>query len=150
MKEVIPLSALRRNILIFVLLPNLLLLVISLVYGNITREAICAGEDVVSCIFKKNMHLYCPGCGGSRALVYLLNFDLLRSFIYYPPLLVSIIFILDLDLRAFISFLKNDFSFLRSFRTKFLILIPIFIIANFIIRNVLLVAFGIDFIGDVI
>ena len=143
-------SALRRNILIFVLLPNLILLVISLVYGNITKEAICAGEDVVSCIFKNNVHLYCPGCGGSRALVYLLNLDLLRSFIYYPPLLVSVIFILDLDLRAFISFLKNDFSFLRSFRAKFLILIPIFIIVNFIIRNVLLVAFGIDFIGDVI
>lgn len=144
------LSKTRKQILLLFLLPNLLLLVISLVYGHVTEEAMAAGEEAVSCVFKHNMHLYCPGCGGSRSLVYLLNLDLINSFVFYPALPVSLLFIIDIDLRALISFLKNDPRPLNSFNTKSLIIIPVVIILTFIVRNVALVAFGIDLLGDIL
>ncbi len=143
-------SKTRKQILLLILLPNLLLLAVSLVYGHITEKAMAAGEEAVSCVFKNNMHLYCPGCGGSRSLVYLLDFNLFKSFVFYPALPISLLFILDIDLRAFISFVKNDPRPLHSFNTKFLIIIPIVIIITFITRNVALVAFGIDILGDIL
>ena len=95
----------------------------------------------------KYMWLYCPACGGTRAMWYLLHFDLLHSFIYNPfvPILAAIV--LYCDVRALVSFIKgrNKFFYLSEKLTWILVGS---LLTFWIIRNILLVFFGYDPIGD--
>ena len=143
-------SAFRKRLLLFFLISNLLLLAVSLLYAHVTALSMESGVEAVSCIFKHNMKLYCPGCGGSRSLVYLLRLDILRSFILYPALPYCAFLVLDMDVRAVISFIKDSPSAVRGFRLNSLIAVPVLIMLSFIIKNILLVCFGIDIIGDII
>lgn len=36
------------------------------------------------CMFRRVTGLYCPGCGGTRALFFLLRGQMIRSFFYHP------------------------------------------------------------------
>lgn len=36
------------------------------------------------CIFYEKYHLFCPGCGGTRAVICLLQGDIIGSFLYHP------------------------------------------------------------------
>ena len=143
-------SVFRKRLLLFLLISNASLLTVSLIYAHITALSMESGIEAVSCLFKHNMKLYCPGCGGSRSLVYLLRFDILRSFIYYPALPVCALLVLDADVRAIISLIKDSPGAILGFRINALIIIPIIIILSFIIKNILLVCFGIDILGDII
>ena len=143
-------SLFRKRLLLFLLISNAALLTVSLIYAHITVLSMESGIETVSCIFKHNMKLYCPGCGGSRSLVYFLRLDILRSFIYYPALPVCALLVLDADVRAIISLIKDSPGAILGFKINALIIIPIIIILNFIIKNILLVCFGIDILGDII
>ena len=143
-------SAFRKRMLLFFIISNAALLTVSLLYAHITALSMESGVEVVSCIFKHNMKLYCPGCGGSRSLVYLLRLDIIRSFIYYPALPVCAMLILDADIRAVISFVKNSPKAIMGFRLNPIIVVPVLIMLNFIVKNILLVCFGIDVLGDII
>lgn len=141
-------SKTRRNILIFFGLSNIALLAASLIYGYITSYSISTGEEIIVCFFKESLHIYCPGCGGSRSLYYLLRLDIIKSFIYFPALIISLFIILELDVRAAVSFVKDDPSPIFKFNKNELLIIPIVIFLNFFIRNILLFS-GIDYIGDI-
>ena len=143
-------SPFRKKLLLFFIISNVSFLVVSLLYAHVTAIAMESGVEAIHCVFKHNIKLYCPGCGGSRSLVYLLRLDLLRSFICYPALPVTALLILDADIRAVISFVKNSPKAILGFRTGALISIPTIIILNFVVRNILLICFGIDMIGDII
>ncbi len=43
--------------------------------------------DNTSCFFHELTGLYCPGCGGTRAFIALMEGDLARSFFYHPIVL---------------------------------------------------------------
>lgn len=40
------------------------------------------------CWFYQNFHIYCPGCGGTRAVIALLHGQFLRSVYYHPVVLL--------------------------------------------------------------
>lgn len=42
------------------------------------------------CMFHRVTGLYCPGCGGTRALLLLLRGEIARSFCYHPVLLYAV------------------------------------------------------------
>ena len=46
------------------------------------------------------------------------------------------------------SVIKDDEKEFSGFNMNWLILIPVVIILNFIIRNILLLGFGFDYLGD--
>ncbi len=143
-------SSYRRKLLFIFLLFNVCLLAASLIYGHITKVAIDEGREAVECVFKRNMNLYCPGCGGSRSLVALLELDIIKSFIYYPALPLALVLIIDIDIRAVLSFIKDSSTPLDGFRLNSLISIPVVIFLNFIIKNLLLLFCGIDVLGDIL
>ena len=58
--------------------------------------------------------------------------------------------ILDADVRAVISFVKNSPKAIMGFRLNSIIVVPVLIMLNFIVKNILLVCFGIDILGDII
>ena len=143
-------SAFRKRLLLFFIISNTVLLTVSLLYAHITALSMESGVEAFSCIFKHNMKLYCPGCGGSRSLVYLLRLDIIRSFIFYPALPVCSLLVLDADVRAVISLVRDSPKAIMGFRLNSIIVVPVLILLNFILKNILLVCFGIDILGDII
>ena len=105
--------------------------------------------EALKCVFLNKLHLYCPGCGGTRAVYALLNFDFVASFIYNPIVILGGIAYLYYDARAIIAICKKDEEYFLKRKFTLLMVLAGILIAYFIIRNVLLLN-GIDLIGDVL
>lgn len=140
-------SKLRKNILIIFLSLNLFLLLSGISYGLCIGSFESAGKEAFPCYFREHFGLYCPGCGGSRSLYFLITLDLWRSFVYFPALPIAAILIFILDVFALLSFIYNDERILKKLNLNLFIIIPAVIILNFLLRNALLL-FGIDYIGN--
>ncbi len=136
-----------RAIALFLLF-NLSLLTVSLIYAGLVEESAANGEELIPCFFKNNLRFYCPGCGSSRALVALLHFDLIGALLLSPGLVTAFFIIVYLDIRVLIGIIKNDSKYLSLYSPKLLILLVSVIVLNFILKNLLLFAFRIDLIGD--
>ena len=120
---------------------NLLVVSVSLFYNFLFLRGY-----VGKCQFYNTFGLYCPGCGGSRSLNALLNFKLLKSFIFYPPIIVTSLLILFEEIKLLYSFFSK-----KEYRLnlKFILIIPVSILISFVIRYVLL-SFGIDPLGNIL
>lgn len=103
------------------------------------------------CLFHEIFHLYCPGCGGTRAMDAFLQGNFLYSFLYHP-------FIVYVALVLSYYYISAGYTFLIKRNGKIYYKIPIWVlivaallvIVNFIVRNILLVYFQIDFMKDLI
>ena len=120
------------------------LLLLFLAGGALYLGLAARAPDLFACAFARGVHLYCPGCGGSRALYALLRFDLLGSLLAKPALL-----------RGGATLLYSELALLgyaRGGRVRALpaILFGAFLVLFFLVRNILLVAAGIDPLGDLI
>ena len=138
----------RKRILLFLFVLDFSLIAFTLLFTVFFNplEIIEKGTES-SCIFQKLYGIYCPGCGGTRAVGYLLSFDLLNSFLHYPPLFVGIFLLIWLNSLFIYSFKKNSFYYIKKHKYYEFLLIPISILGLFFIRNILL-HFGIDTLGD--
>ena len=105
-----------------------------------------------ACKFSQTLHLYCPGCGGTRAVKHLLHFDLVRSFLSHPiPIYAGILL-----LRIWVALLHNALfcrqpsgkSHWKLFYQWEMWTILVVVIGFFILRNVALVVFKCDYLGD--
>ncbi len=132
----------KKRILLFLAL-NILVLAASLVYNFLFE-----GGAVGNCVFLSVFGFYCPGCGGSRSLNALLDLNFIRSFIYYPPIIITSLILLYTDIMFIISTVKNEKRII-GVSYKIFLLIPASIIIQFAVKNILL-SFGIDILGNVI
>ena len=100
------------------------------------------------CGMVEYLHLYCPACGGTRALEALLSFDILRS-LYCNPIVVSgaLYFLI-----AEVYMIRH---LIRKKERRSIIRMPVVLavlgawLAFFAVRNVLLLC-GIDMLGDIL
>ena len=136
----------KKKIILLFIAVNGGILALSLVYALIFNLF----PELFACSFKENLHLYCPGCGGSRAVTRLLSLDLVGSLIAFPPLYFAIGAIAELDIRMLLSIFKNDARLLRSYRPTAFIIFAAVLIVHFILRNALLLWLGIDPLGDIL
>ncbi len=109
----------------------------------IFKELLLNGPMSAECAFYSLFSLYCPGCGGTRSLGALLEFNLIKSFILYPPILITVGFIIYLDVLGIISLARRSYDPIFSFKGRYTVIIPLSIMLFFVIRNVLLFL-GID------
>lgn len=72
--------------------------VISLVVGGILAASLIffliAGKQLIqlpACIIYEKTGFYCPGCGGTRSVLALLQGDFLKSLWYHPVVLYTVI-----------------------------------------------------------
>lgn len=142
------LSTYQRRALTVFLIINLSVLAVSLIYTFLMNHLTDIGA--FECKFKELYHLYCPGCGGSRSVKHLLRFDFFSAFLSYPPMAIMLFFFMCIDLRALLSIIRNNKKLLTDFNLNWLISLPIVILLNFFFRNILLIYFGIDYLGDII
>ncbi|MBE5984300.1 DUF2752 domain-containing protein [Lacrimispora sp. AGF001] len=96
------------------------------------------------CIFHSLTGLYCPGCGGTRAVRTLLQGDLRMSVQYHPLVLYTVIAVLAEGIIRFIS-KKRKHPLDHKKRERILILIgAAIVVINWIFKNYMLVVKGID------
>ena len=100
------------------------------------------------CIIRRHFRIYCPACGGTRAFTALLEGDIAQS-LHYNPIIVLFI----LDLLTMVSCHIYEKKYNRKYITAWIRIITnmlflMFIIAYSIVRNYLLLAKGIDMLGD--
>ena len=100
------------------------------------------------CVFKVFFHLYCPFCGGTRALFALLRADLPAALRFHAPLTLFCFFLLFYDLRALILILRRRPSPFHLPAWVWWSWAGLFC-GYFLLRNALLFA-GIDLLGDFI
>ena len=75
-----------------------IVLVVAVVVFFVLRSRIMGGDDLAlregSCKFSLYFHLYCPGCGGTRAIARMTMFDVLGSLVANPvPVYGSVLFV---------------------------------------------------------
>jgi len=138
---------LKKNLIILIAL-NSSLLLFAVIYTLLFSKGQIF-EEATECYFKERFNLYCPGCGGTRGLKSFLKFDLVSSFIYYPPIPISAFVIIAYDLRLSLTLIRGESEITDNYKYYSFLLIPISIILTFLIKNILLF-FGIDPIGDIL
>lgn len=96
------------------------------------------------CLFRAMTGLYCPGCGGTRAVRYLLQGEWLLSFRFHP-LVPYTALVLILEAVSFLAAgLCGDRRLYLGHEKLFLYLAAAIVAVNFAVRNYLLVWQGID------
>lgn len=101
------------------------------------------------CGIRTRFGIYCPGCGGTRAVEAFLSGEILQSLKFNP---IVLLFLADIVLTiavAVVGVLKKE----RNYKISRIILvynwaILAFFAIYFVLRNVLLVKFGVDMLGD--
>lgn len=102
-----------------------------------------AGQGTIPCLFRILTGLYCPGCGGTRALKALLHGNLCLSFCYHP-LVPYLAFFVPVLLLHFIYCRKKKKTFSRKLAENVLRYGIIVLIGNWILKNACLLFFGND------
>ena len=100
------------------------------------------------CPFHELFHIYCPGCGGTRALFELFQGHILESLYCNPAVFLGLILILYYEIGAIVTIIKNNGKCYYYQKGKliygYLIIVTLFTV----VRNYLLVGMKIDMLGD--
>ncbi len=100
------------------------------------------------CIIHDVLHIYCPGCGGTRAIFALLNGHVLESLYYNPAVVLGLVITLHYELGVLITLIKKNGK--RYYCTS---LIPLIVcgavlVAFTLIRNYILIELEYDMLQD--
>ncbi len=101
------------------------------------------------CLFHDYLFLYCPLCGGTRAVSELLRLHLVSAFSYNALVVLLVGILLVADLIAWIRFLARREPILRIPRYTWVLLL-ILLFSYAILRNYLMIAYGMDPLGDLV
>jgi hypothetical protein len=97
----------------------------------------------VECLFWKFFGIYCPGCGGTRAVIALLHGKFLLS-AWYHPLVMYVVVMYGLFMLSH-TLEKIHFPAIKGmkFRTGIMYGALVVLALNFVLKNVLKFCFGI-------
>lgn len=99
------------------------------------------------CFLHDWFFLYCPACGGTRAAEALLRLDVLSALRYNALAVMFAIVAVAFYAKAWIRLNRRE-ERLIIFPNKFWTVCSILIVSFFVLRNLLLIIFGIDPLGD--
>ena len=104
---------------------------------------------IPSCILHDWFHIYCPLCGGTRAVEELLHFHWLESLRFHPFVMVFALLIGVWYGIAWVRLVRGKSLFVEIPK-PLSISLAIGLILFWILRNFLLIAFHIDPVGDLV
>ena len=97
------------------------------------------------CMINKYLGIYCPGCGGSRAVKALLEGRILDSIIYHPLVLYTVVIYFSFMIPRTLFYITKGKIKGINFHYWFLYGALVILIVNFVLKNVLKFCFGICF-----
>lgn len=102
---------------------------------------------VFPCILYNVFGIYCPGCGGTRSIIFLLQGKIIESFLAYPATLIVVVGVSIFVIKYILSLLLQKVK-KPKLRISYLFIVLGVIVVNWIIRNILLIRYGITIIGQ--
>jgi hypothetical protein len=105
--------------------------------------------QVSTCIMHNLLHIYCPFCGGTRAMVALSQGKIWQSLCYNPLSAYLAAGFIVFDIIAAIRIKRNHPTPLSIPRLYWIVGIVIAVLV-FLVRNVALIGFGLDNLGDLV
>jgi len=104
---------------------------------------------IPACTFKKITGLYCPGCGGTRAVAAFLTGHFVKSFRYHPFVPYCGILYIVFMARGTIAFLsKGKYQYMK-FRDGYIFAGIAILLLQFIIKDAMLIGFGKDIMAGI-
>ena len=122
----------------------LLLVLLFPLYRYLATEVL---DFASGCVLHDLLLLYCPMCGGTRAMQALLSFDLVGAFSYNALFIFLVAVFLVLDVIALIRLLRGK-ERIWCTPTWFWVSLTVLLIGYGVLRNYLMIAHGIDPVGD--
>ncbi|MGN0370144.1 MAG: DUF2752 domain-containing protein [Butyrivibrio sp.] len=93
---------------------------------------------ITTCPFYLITGIYCPGCGGTRALHALIHGHIIKSLYYHPLVIYGVILGLVFYISQTLRFLSRGKIKGLHMRTAYPVIAGIIILLNWIIKNVIL------------
>ena len=93
--------------------------------------------------------IYCPMCGGTRAVAALVRFDFLAAWNYNAFVVLLAFAVLALDVWAWVRYAQKKEPLIVLPKWSWIVL-AVALLTFFILRNVLMIFFGIDPTGDLV
>ena len=116
-----------------------------LVAGFVVFTLLLKDREEMQCAFYSLIGLYCPGCGGTRAVYSLLRLRIFDAIKYNITVPFGAFVYIYYNVRAFIAGLKNDTEYFKNQKYPLCIVLVAVLLLNFVLKNVLLLFFGIRF-----
>ena len=104
--------------------------------------------SLMPCYMHDFLHLYCFGCGGTRAVKELLGLNILGSVMCNPIVVYGMLMFGYYYIGGWFRYISHPWKRHFRFHKWMTILTMVVVIGIFIIRNVLLVIWKIDYLGD--
>lgn len=98
---------------------------------------------ISSCWIWKHLHLYCPGCGGTRALIALAQGHPLLALWYHPAVPLAVVWWTIYMASQTIWRLRGKTGWVLRYSDRWLAAFALIVGINCIVHNLLLAAFGI-------
>lgn len=96
------------------------------------------------CWFYQNWHIYCPGCGGTRALTALAHGRLLRALYYHPAVPVTAALVAVYLISQTLWRLRGRQGRALHYDTRWPWMLAGLLLFNCLLRNALLLGLGIE------
>jgi len=120
----------------FILFPVCIILII---LSQLTMSQFLSFPE---CVVFKNIHIYCPGCGATRALYYLVHLKLQRSFMLHPFVIYTSFVYITFMMRCFYRRNLSEKYFNKIRVERYLYFGAFIILVQWIIKNYLYLKFG--------
>ena len=105
--------------------------------------------DIFGGCLMHRFFIYCPLCGGTRAVAALIRFDFLAAWNYNAFVVLLVAVALGLDVWAWIRYFQKKEPLIILPKWSWFVFCSALVI-YFILRNVLMIFFGIDPTGDLV
>ncbi len=94
------------------------------------------------CYFYTVHGVFCPGCGGTRAFEHLLYGHFLQSFLYHPIVVTVVFFLMFSTISYILYFITRGKVLYYELTMKHFIIIDLIFVANFAVKNLLVLYFN--------
>lgn len=137
MKPAVEKKSYRLCQITWCLLGLLILVAINLYQRGFRLESFL--QIILPCVFRTLTGFYCPGCGGTRAVLELLHGNLFHSFYYHPIVLYTVVLYGWYLISNTIQWLSREkYLWGSRYHRWYGIVAVIIVIGNWIIKNLLL------------
>lgn len=117
------------------------IIIVAVAVGKIF--SISLSSIVSPCLFHSWFGLYCPGCGGTRAVISLFQGHIVRAFIFHPVVpYAMIIYVWYMVSNTIQLLLKGKYKIGMKYNDRYLWLALWIIIVSCIIKNVVYIGWG--------
>ena len=126
------------------LIAGVVILAVGTMLGLLWHYYLYRFVELPACIWDKYMHIYCPGCGGTRSFLALMRGEVLLSLWYHPLVPYAAAMYLCFMLRGVAGKLSGGRIRGMRFHTWYLYLALGIVMVNLVVKNLLRLVWNIE------